>query len=53
MFGKFRFRGRGGGLAKMITSFVFWATLNFVNGPLVAAVECNVVMSSQLKASED
>ncbi len=25
--------GGRGGLAKMITSFVFWATLNFINGP--------------------
>ncbi len=26
--------GGGGGLAKMVTSFVFRATLNFMNGPL-------------------
>ncbi len=34
MFGRFPVRGEGGGVAKMIMSFVFWATLNFLNGPL-------------------
>ena len=29
-----RFPFRGGGLRKMVTSFLFLATLNFLNGPL-------------------
>ena len=31
--GSFVLGRRGGGPAKMIKSFVFWATLNFMNGP--------------------
>ena len=34
MFGKFRFRGRGGGLAKMIMSFDFLANIELYERPL-------------------
>ncbi len=31
--GRFRFRGGRGGLWKIVTSFLFLAMLNFLNGP--------------------
>ena len=35
MFGKFRFRGKGGGLAKMIKSFVFLGNIELYERPLI------------------
>ncbi len=47
----FLFRGKGGGLAKMITSFLFCLTLNFPNAPLTGQTGYDVY-SWTLKAEE-
>ncbi len=47
--GRFPFGGGGGGgLRKMVTSFLFLATLNFLNGPLADAKRPVASVMSQM-----